>query len=453
MDGYIRVSRVKGREGDGFISPTVQREQIQGWANLRGVEIAAWHEDLDQSGGKLNRPGLNAALARLEAGETEGIIVAKLDRLSRLGVGDALKLIERITSAGGSISAVDLGLDPTTPFGEFGMTIMLAMGRMERRRLADSWAIAQAKAIERGAKTSPTPYGYLRAEDGTLYPHPVESLHLQRAYELAAGQSASAAHRYLQQNAPGRYWTTTTVRRMLARRSYLGESKHGENLNTTAHDPLVTRKLWEAAQRPPRPRAPSDAYPLSGIARCATCGNPMVAGPHSSTGKRIYRCSGAQTLHRGERCVKPAAIVADRLEAHLRDQLAGISSLELDSSEGGEELALAERALTEAETELEAFAADLTMRRALGERYHENLALRANAAEQAREQYRRLARDSETLGLLTGADVLKDPAMMAALLGSMRLTINVRPGRGSVSDRVTLTPFDAQAPAGKQPSP
>lgn len=56
MDGYIRVSRVGGRGGDSFISPDVQREQIAAWTKLRGVTIAAWHEDLDQSGGSIDRP-------------------------------------------------------------------------------------------------------------------------------------------------------------------------------------------------------------------------------------------------------------------------------------------------------------------------------------------------------------------------------------------------------------
>jgi len=40
--GYVRVSRVAGREGDGFISPTVQRERIEAFAGLElqqhGVE-------------------------------------------------------------------------------------------------------------------------------------------------------------------------------------------------------------------------------------------------------------------------------------------------------------------------------------------------------------------------------------------------------------------------------
>jgi hypothetical protein len=32
-DGYIRVSRAAGREGESFISPDVQRQKIQAWAD------------------------------------------------------------------------------------------------------------------------------------------------------------------------------------------------------------------------------------------------------------------------------------------------------------------------------------------------------------------------------------------------------------------------------------
>jgi DNA invertase Pin-like site-specific DNA recombinase len=49
VDGYVRVSRIGGR--DGYISPEVQREQIEAFASLMGVEIDAWHDDQDYSGG------------------------------------------------------------------------------------------------------------------------------------------------------------------------------------------------------------------------------------------------------------------------------------------------------------------------------------------------------------------------------------------------------------------
>src|SRR5881392_2369155 len=50
VDGYVRVSRIGGRAGDGYISPEVQREQISAFAGLMGVEIDAWHDDQDYSG-------------------------------------------------------------------------------------------------------------------------------------------------------------------------------------------------------------------------------------------------------------------------------------------------------------------------------------------------------------------------------------------------------------------
>lgn len=75
LDGYLRVSRVGGRSGDSFISPILQRKQIARWAEAQGHEGVAWHDDLDQSGGTIRRPGFQAMLARIEAGETDGVVV------------------------------------------------------------------------------------------------------------------------------------------------------------------------------------------------------------------------------------------------------------------------------------------------------------------------------------------------------------------------------------------
>src|SRR5215203_894605 len=143
LDGYIRVSRVGARNGDSFISPDVQRQKIEQWASLRDVEIAKWHTDLDQSGGKLSRPGFDRALERVQSGTTSGVVVAKLDRFSRAGVADALKLIESVIEADGTVASVEEGIDPTTPSGEFVMTLFLALARMQRRQIGDGWRDAR----------------------------------------------------------------------------------------------------------------------------------------------------------------------------------------------------------------------------------------------------------------------------------------------------------------------
>lgn len=443
MDGYVRVSRVGGREGDAFISPTVQRTQIQAWAALRGVEIIAWHEDLDQSGGKLRRPGLDALLERVENGSTDGVAVAKLDRLSRLGVADALKLVARITDAGGSVAAVDLGVDPTTPTGELLTTLLLALAAMTRRQLGDSWATAQRLAIERGAHIGRAPYGYQRGTGGVLEPHPVDSFHLQHAYSLAATQSMGAAARYLAGHTDKR-WTASTVRALLARRTYLGESRVGKLVNHEAHEPLISREVWEAAQRKPRVQARvTGSHPLSGIARCGTCRAPLTGGSKTRLGQRMYLCSAAQTQYAGPRCSRPASIVAERLEGHVRDTLQPIlARFTVDSVQDSGSLTTAAERLADAESELQAFAADLTARRTLGERYHENLTIRAEAVEQAQAAYRELAGRAQALNTLDASTILDDPQMLGPVLSGMGLTLTVAAGRGTLEERIRLLPAD-----------
>ena len=83
VDGYIRVSRIGGRAGDGYISPEVQREQIEAFASLMGVEVDEWHDDQDFSGGNVERPAFLEVIRRIESGETGGVIVAKIDRFAR----------------------------------------------------------------------------------------------------------------------------------------------------------------------------------------------------------------------------------------------------------------------------------------------------------------------------------------------------------------------------------
>jgi len=386
MDGYIRVSRVLGREGESFISTKVQREQIEQWAKLRGVEVAAWHEDLDQSGGKLDRPGLETLLERIGTGQTDGVIVAKLDRLSRLGVQDALKLVEQITDTGGSLAAIDLGIDPATPFGEFGMTIMLAMARMERRRLSESWEVAKTRAVDRGVHIGPTPYGYRRQrnEGGDA----VKGMSLVRdertapiveeLYRVAAEQGLGAASNYLKQADPERTGEANHIARMLKRRVYLGEISHGDQVvREKAHDALVDPITWERAQAQQLSRRrTAEPFPLSGLATCAQCGNTLVGGrggrAKDGRGIRSYRCRASLSSWPGERCTAPTTVVAHLLEGYVTDAmqepLSRFTLRKVYSESAGGDVEGAREALEAAEQALNRFAGEIDLRESMGER-------------------------------------------------------------------------------------
>ncbi len=155
LDGYVRVSQVRGREGERFISPAVQRQQIEGWVALRDARLGEVFEELDESGARADRPLLEQALARIEAGTSQGLVVAKLDRFGRSLV-DGLAAIERIQRAGGTFVSVADGFDLTTETGRLIMRIMLAMGEWQLDQIRSSWDAARERAVARGGTARPS---------------------------------------------------------------------------------------------------------------------------------------------------------------------------------------------------------------------------------------------------------------------------------------------------------
>ena len=398
LDGYIRVSQTRGREGDTFISPKVQREAIQRWADGRGVEIAAWHEDLDQSGGKLSRPGLDAMLERIRTGQTGGIAVSQLDRLSRAGVADALRLVESVHDAGAKIAVVDLGIDPTTPVGEFSMTLMLALARMQRRQFQATWNTSQERAIGRGVHFR-APFGYVKPGKGeAIVPDSGTAPLVERVFELrAAGESWPKLAAFLNANHPpnkAKRWTHSTVGHLIHNRAYLGEASHGEHVQADAHPALVDARLWDAANAVSG-RAPgrngSDGTLLAGIIRCAGCRRAMSPGVTQSGGRKdrllTYRCrrhSGAGV------CEAPCAIKRDLVERYVEQAfMERYSGVAVGGVVDTAELEAAQLAVDRAEAELSDYRDNERIRDALavvGERsYEDGLAARAERVLAARK--------------------------------------------------------------------
>jgi DNA invertase Pin-like site-specific DNA recombinase len=158
---YVRVSRVGGRAGDGFLSPELQRESIAGLARREGLEIVETIEELDASGGDRARPGWNRALSMVERAEVAGVAVWNLSRFSR-SVRDALDALGRIEDAGGRLwSATEtLGDDPT---GRMTRNVLLSIAEMERDRARAGFAASASSAVGRGIHVaSKIPVGYTR---------------------------------------------------------------------------------------------------------------------------------------------------------------------------------------------------------------------------------------------------------------------------------------------------
>ena len=88
--GYTRVSTEEQATNGQSIG--AQRAKLEGYAKLYDLDLVAVIEDAGVSAKTLNRPGLRKALEMLRKGEADGILIAKLDRLTR-SVGDWQELL------------------------------------------------------------------------------------------------------------------------------------------------------------------------------------------------------------------------------------------------------------------------------------------------------------------------------------------------------------------------
>jgi site-specific DNA recombinase len=400
---YARVSAVRGREGPSFISEADQFSRNRNYAKTYGHRIVEQDSDLDISGGVMTRPTFDRFLGMIEAGEADGIIVAKLDRFARSNVG-ALAAVEAIESSGGTLISVAEQLDASTGAGRFLRSILFAAAQWERERIGEAWYVARSSAVERGIHVAPhVPPGYIRAPqsndpetDRRLSPHPVHGQTIREAFDMAArGARDSEIARHLNERElpsysikdgeRATYWQASRIPRLLANRAYLGEARSGEgNVNEVAHKPLVDEDTFLLAQRGRsseqelrRPNRNAKAPPsiLSGIVRCAGCSFAMKPQDAGKTSPALYRC--VKTSVHGV-CPSPSVITKTKVESYVIDQFVAHYDAELRSAAGVQDEATADwqRLLLEADAargSYERALVNVELRASVGDVDHDKL--------------------------------------------------------------------------------
>ena len=125
---YARVSREDQDLG-------TQTAKFEAYALAHDVELVGVEAD-KLSGKDTVRPGFQRALARLEAGDADGVLVAKLDRLTR-DVGDFDELLEKYFRRRHKLLSVADSIDTRTASGRFFLHIQIGMAQWERETIAE----------------------------------------------------------------------------------------------------------------------------------------------------------------------------------------------------------------------------------------------------------------------------------------------------------------------------
>jgi len=111
--GYVRVA--PREKSDERPSLDLQREELVAAAAEAGWTLLGIEEDV-RSGRTLRRPGLRAAVAACRAGDADGIIVARLDRLTYSLAGLA-ELVKTAVDEDFTIISLDPAVDISTDGG------------------------------------------------------------------------------------------------------------------------------------------------------------------------------------------------------------------------------------------------------------------------------------------------------------------------------------------------
>jgi DNA invertase Pin-like site-specific DNA recombinase len=358
--GYIRRSRDNGSG----VSEAQQETEIRQYCAAYGHDVTILPPDLDESGSKLERPSMTKALDMLAKKQADGIVAAKLDRLSR-NVSDFDGLVKRAKAEGWAIIVLDLaGVDLASENGQMiaGVVSVIAQWDWNRKRgyLEASRRDAVLVHGVHGGPAAPLGYswtvrGITKSGDelrGPLEPN-ADAPRVVAAFEArAAGQSWSRIVNHVigvksQSNASA----------ILSNRVYLGEARSGEFVKPGAHPALVSEDLFRRANRKKAIRSDTAARQdalLSLVLKCETCGHSLTLD--RSSVRPCYRCKHIP-------CTRRAAVMSETIEGYVFHQALAWHAVLNPMYENAldESIPAQARALAEALAEREEIEADETL--------------------------------------------------------------------------------------------
>ncbi len=399
-----------------------------------GWNLVARFED-DASGAKLDRPGLDKALAAAHAGRFDVLLVYRVDRFTRR-IRDLVTLLDELDRADVVFRSATEPFDTSTPAGRMLVQMLGVFAEFEREMIIDRVINGMERKASKGKWTlGQVPYGFARESDDTLAPIEDEIgvvkqiFHLYTRRRLGCRAVATylnerglwrrGARRKASTEPSAQPWSHKTVADVLTNRVYLGEVHFRGVIAVDAHQAVIDPTTFELAQEilaqrgeaPKKAGSPSD-YHLTGKIKCPTCTRRYV-GTNAYGRSRTYRYYTCWTRSRYgvDHCGAPR-IDADALDAKVLDAVQDFYTNRLDQARCAiaAEHAHHQQARAGYEGELAAIEEQLAAKETIVDRYlgeyEDNKIDRDTVArriEKISEQIRQLGHRRDELAFLIGA--------------------------------------------------
>lgn len=270
---YTRKSSEEGLQQD-FNSLDAQAESCSAYilsqAGEGWLQVDRIYSDGGISGGHMERPGLKALIADIEAGLIDIIVVYKVDRLTR-SLADFARLVDVFDKYGVSFVSITQAFNTTTSMGRLTLNVLLSFAQFEREVTAERIRDKIAASKKRGQWMGGLPpLGYDNV-DKKLVANDCEAKtinHIMTRYialksvsrlktELDRDGYLTKVRATKKQPQTGcRPFSRGHLYKLLANPVYIGKTAHKDETFDGQHDPIVSQELWNLVQTTLKTNAP-----------------------------------------------------------------------------------------------------------------------------------------------------------------------------------------------------
>jgi DNA invertase Pin-like site-specific DNA recombinase len=339
-DVIVRVSRMGDRpeSADSTMTLEDQRARAREEVAAAGGQVGLEHMATDVSGfSAVESPDYRRAVERIRTGAAQGLAFAYGDRMVR-NWWDAGRFFTELEKLGGEVLiAGRRGVDYRSPDGRASLGMDAIMSERQWWMYKERGERTADRVIFERGVANVVPYGYRRnggrdgrgervnpALDGkALVPDPHAAEVVRRIFDrrISGVSWTELADELNTAEIPaprGGHWTVSTLRSIIRNESYLGVARYKDRRNEHAHEPLVSRSTWAAAQAATTVQR-TGAYAAGvagGLLRCSGCGRRLVVA-----GSKQHVSYGCRRQHNGGRCPAPVFIAKRPVDEFVDDAI------------------------------------------------------------------------------------------------------------------------------------
>ncbi|MFB4164772.1 recombinase family protein [Alteribacillus sp. JSM 102045] len=255
---YIRVSTKLQSEADKF-SLSAQKTELATYAEQQNWKVIGEFKDVE-SGGKLNKKGLNSMLDLLEDGRIDVVLCIDQDRLSRLDTVAWEYLKSTLRDNNVKIAEPGSVTDLADEDQEFISDIKNLIARREKKSIVKRMMRGKRQRMREGKPWGRAPIGYIYdkanerfvIDDKWAWVIPtIDKLYL----EDQLGMNAISNHlNEISRTPAGKLWNETLIHRRLVSKAFHGVMEktfsNGEVITIeNIYPPLRTKETYDRIQR------------------------------------------------------------------------------------------------------------------------------------------------------------------------------------------------------------